>query len=148
MQKPSTSCIQKADNSLHIQTRRHFALHSNASIPHNAQCSQSVPPITISTLVSYVTYLSLIIVKIIPHPMTLLIAFPLQVIIPYLILYCLFSLTYCHITDLLSSSHIPSPCICPTHHLNPSHSMKDVPPLFIKNKKFFPTRITLYKHLP
>jgi hypothetical protein len=29
----------------------------------------------------------------------------------------------------------------------PSHSIKDVTPLFIKNKKFFPTHIVLYKHL-
>jgi hypothetical protein len=55
----------------------------------------------------------------IPHPMTLLIAFPLQVIIPYLILYHLFLLTYCRITYLLSSSYIPSPHVCPTRRLNP-----------------------------
>jgi hypothetical protein len=128
MQKPMTS----------------FALHSNTSIPCNAWCSQSVPPITISTLVSYTTYLSLIIFKIIPHPMTLLIAFPLQVIIPYLILYRLLLLTYCRITYPLSSSHIPSPHVRQT----PSHSIKDVPPLFINNKKFFPTPIASYKHLP
>jgi hypothetical protein len=54
-----------------------------------------------------------------PHPMTLLIVFPLQVIVSYLILYCLLLLTYCHITYPLSSSHIPSPRICPTCHLNP-----------------------------
>jgi hypothetical protein len=119
MQKPMTSHVHKADDAPHIQTYQHFALHSNASIPCNAQCSQSVPPITVSTLVSYTTYLSLIIFKIIPHPMTLLIAFPLQVIIPYLILYCLFPLTYCHITYLLSSSHIPSPSVCLTCRLNP-----------------------------
>jgi hypothetical protein len=94
----------KANDSPHIQTHWHLALHSNTSIPHNAQCSRSVPPVTISTLVFYATYLSLIIFKIIPHPMTLLIASPLQVIIPYLILYCLFSLTYCRITYPLSSS--------------------------------------------
>jgi hypothetical protein len=40
--------------------------------------------------------------------MTLLIAFPLQVIILYLILYGLFLLTYCRITYPLSSSHILS----------------------------------------
>jgi hypothetical protein len=78
-----TSHIQKADDSPQIQTRRLFTLHSNASNPHNAQCSQSVLPVTVSTLVSYVTFLSLIIFKIIPHPMILLIAFPLKVIIPY-----------------------------------------------------------------
>jgi hypothetical protein len=119
MQKLATSHVQKADDSLHIQSQWHYTLHSMASNPHNAQCSQSVLPITISTLVSYVTFLSLIIFKIIPHPMTLLIAFPLQVIIPYLILYHLFSLTYYHITYLLSSSHILSPRVCLTHHLNP-----------------------------
>jgi hypothetical protein len=80
------SSYAKADDSPHIQTRQLLALHSNASNPRNAQCSQSVPPINVSTLVYYATYLSLIIIKII-HSMTLLIAFPLQVIIPYLILY-------------------------------------------------------------
>jgi hypothetical protein len=90
-----------------------------ASNPRNAQCSQSVPPITISTLVSYVTFLSLIIFKIIPHPITLLIAFPLQVIISYLILYHLLLLAYYRITYLLSSSHILSPHVHLTHHLNP-----------------------------
>jgi hypothetical protein len=81
MQKPTTYRIQRADDSPHIQTRRLLTLHSYASNHRNARCSQSVPPITISTLVSYTTYLSLIIFKIIPHPMTLLIAFPWQVII-------------------------------------------------------------------
>jgi hypothetical protein len=108
----------KEDDSPHIQTRRLLALHSYASNHHNAQCSRSVLPITVSTLVSYVTYLSLIIFKIIPHPMTLLIAFPLQVIILYLILYGLFSLAYCRIIYLLSSSHIPSPRVHLTHRLN------------------------------
>jgi hypothetical protein len=68
---------------------------------------------------SHVTSLSLIIFKIIPHPMTLLTAFPLQVIIQHLILYCLFSLIHCHITYPLSSSHILSPRVCLTCHLNP-----------------------------
>jgi hypothetical protein len=67
---------------------------------------------------SYVTSLSLIIFKIIPHPMTLLTAFPLQVIILYLFLYRLFSLAYCHITYLLSRSHIPSHRVHLTHFLN------------------------------
>jgi hypothetical protein len=40
-------------------------------------------PLTISC----VTFLSLIIFKIIPHPMTLLIAFPLQVTVSYFILH-------------------------------------------------------------
>jgi hypothetical protein len=51
--------------------------------------------------------------------MTLLIAFPLQVIVSYLILYRLLSLTYCHITYPLPSSHIPSSRVHPTHCLNP-----------------------------
>jgi hypothetical protein len=68
---------------------------------------------------SCVTFLSLIIFKIIPHPMTLLIAFPLQVIVSYFILHRLLSLTYHLITYLLSSSHIPSPCVRHTHHLHP-----------------------------
>jgi hypothetical protein len=106
---PTTSHIYQLDDPLHVQSQQYYALHSYASIPRNTQCSQSVPSITISTLVSYVTYLSLIIFKIIPHPMTLLIAFPLWVIILYLILYSLFSLAYCHITYPLSSSHILSP---------------------------------------
>jgi hypothetical protein len=46
---------------------------------------QAPLPIIIYALVPYVTYLSLIIFKIIPHPMTLLTAFPLQVIILYFI---------------------------------------------------------------
>jgi hypothetical protein len=119
MQKPTTSHIQKANNSLHIQPHQHFTLYFNPSNPRNAQCSQSVLPITVSTLVSYATYLSLIIFKIIPHPMTLLVAFPLQVIIPYLILYRLSLLTYHCITYPLSSSHIPSFHIHLTCHLNP-----------------------------
>jgi hypothetical protein len=57
--------------------------------------------------------------KIIPHPMTLLIAFPLQVIILYPILYGLFLLAYCRITYLLPGSHIPSHRVHPTHCLNP-----------------------------
>jgi hypothetical protein len=116
---PTTSRIYQLDDPLHIQSRQHYALHSYASIPHNAQCSRSVLSINVSTLVSYVTYLSLIIFKIVPHPMTLLTAFPLQVIILYLILYGLFSLAYCHITYPLSSSHIPSPRVHLTHRLNP-----------------------------
>jgi hypothetical protein len=78
--------------------------------------------------------------------MTLLIAFPLQVIVSYFILHCLLSLSHHFMTYLLPSSHIPSPRIHLTHYLNPSHGIKDVPPLFIrKNKKFFPTRIVPYK---
>jgi hypothetical protein len=59
-----------------------ICLHSYCS---NARRSRSVPPIIVYTLVLYATYLSLIIFKIIPHPMTLLIAIPLQVIILHLI---------------------------------------------------------------
>jgi hypothetical protein len=70
------------DDSSHMQSRRHCTLHSYHS---NARRSQSVPSIIIYTLVSYVIYLSLIIFKIIPHPMTLLIAIPLQVIILHFI---------------------------------------------------------------
>jgi hypothetical protein len=51
--------------------------------------------------------------------MTLLIAFPLQVIILYLILYGLFSLAYCRITYPLSSSHILSPRVRLTCRSNP-----------------------------
>jgi hypothetical protein len=69
--------------------------------------------------VSCVTFLSLIIFKIIPHPMTLLIAFPLQVTVSYFILHRLLLLTYHHITYLLPSSHIPSPRVHLTHCLNP-----------------------------
>jgi hypothetical protein len=51
--------------------------------------------------------------------MTLLIAFPLQVIVSYFILHH-FSLLPCHlITYPLPSSHIQSPCIHHTHHLHP-----------------------------
>jgi hypothetical protein len=113
-QKPMTYHIQEADDSQHVQGQRHYALHSTASNPRNARCSRSVPPITVSTLVSYVTFLSLIIFKIIPHPMTLLIAFPLQVIISYLILYRLLSLTYCRITmypHYLSITRSSSPLV-------------------------------------
>jgi hypothetical protein len=55
--------------------------------------------------------------------MTLLTAFPLQVIILYLILYSLFSLAYCRITYLLSSSHIPSPRVCLTCKGTSVHSL-------------------------
>jgi hypothetical protein len=119
MQKLTTSRIQEDDNSLHIQTRQLFGLHSYTSNHRNARCSQSVPPVTISTIIFYVTYLSLIIFKIISYPMTLLTTFPLQVIIPYLILYGLFLLAYCRIIYLLSSSHIPSHRVRLTHRLNP-----------------------------
>jgi hypothetical protein len=117
--KLTTSDIQKDDDSSHIQNQQQYALHSYASIPCNVWCSWSVLSITISTLVSYVTYLSLIIFKIIPHPMTLLTTFPLQVIIPYLILYYLFLLAYYRITYPLPCSHIPSPHVLLTHCLNP-----------------------------
>jgi hypothetical protein len=70
------------DNSSHMQSRRLSTLHSYRS---NAQRSWSVPSIIVYTLVPYVIYLSLIIFKIIPHPMTLLTAFPLQVIILHVI---------------------------------------------------------------
>jgi hypothetical protein len=72
----------RRDDSSHMQSRRHCTLHSYRS---NARRSRSVPLIIIYTLVPYVTYLSLIIFKIIPHPMTLLTAFPLQVIILHFI---------------------------------------------------------------
>jgi hypothetical protein len=51
--------------------------------------------------------------------MTLLTAFPLQVIILYLILYRLFSLAYYRITYPLPCSHILSPRVRLTHRLNP-----------------------------
>jgi hypothetical protein len=51
--------------------------------------------------------------------MTLLIAFPLQVIVSYFILHHLLSLPHRSITYLLPSSHIPSPRIHHTCHLNP-----------------------------
>jgi hypothetical protein len=70
------------DNSSHMQSQRHCTLHSYHS---NAWRSRSVPPIIVYTLILYVTYLSLIIFKIIPHPMTLLTAIPLQVIILHFI---------------------------------------------------------------
>jgi hypothetical protein len=75
----------RCDDPLHMQSRRHMSLHSYASNCSNAQRSRSVPSIIVFTLVPYTTYLSLIIFKIIPHPMTLLTAFPLQVIILHLI---------------------------------------------------------------
>jgi hypothetical protein len=51
--------------------------------------------------------------------MTLLIAFPLQVIVSYFILHCSILLPYHFITYLLPSSHIPSPRIHHTHRLHP-----------------------------
>jgi hypothetical protein len=71
-----TEC--RCNDTSHSQSRRHFTLHSYHS---NARRSRSVPSIIVYTLVLYVTYLSLIIFKIIPHPMTLLAALSLQVII-------------------------------------------------------------------
>jgi hypothetical protein len=102
----TTSRVQKDNDSPHMQSQWHSTLHSYVLNCCNTQWSRSVPYITISTLVPYATYLSLIIFKIVPHPMTLLIALPLQVIILYLILYCLFPLGYYRITYPLSSSHI------------------------------------------
>jgi hypothetical protein len=72
----------RCDDTSHTQSRRHPTLHSYHS---NAQRSRSVPPIIVYTLVLHTTYLSLIIFKIIPHPMTLLTAIPLQVIILHFI---------------------------------------------------------------
>jgi hypothetical protein len=95
----------RCDDSSHMQSRRHVTLHSYASNRSNARRSRSIPSIIVYILVPYTTYLSLIIFKIIPHPMTLLTAFPLQVIILYLFLYCVFSLTYYRIT-------YPFPCSC------------------------------------
>jgi hypothetical protein len=68
----------RRNDSLHMQGRQHCTLHPYHS---NAQRSRSVPLIIAFTLVSYDTHLSLIIFKIITHPMTLLTAIPLQVII-------------------------------------------------------------------
>jgi hypothetical protein len=50
--------------------------------------------------------------------MTLLIAFPLQVIVSYFILHHLLSLPYHFITYSLHSSHIPSLHICYTCRLH------------------------------
>jgi hypothetical protein len=69
--------------------------------------------------VSCVPFLSLIMFKIIPHPMTLLIAFSLQVIVSYFILHCFSLLPYHFMTYPLPSSHIPSPHIHHTCHLHP-----------------------------
>jgi hypothetical protein len=71
----------RCDDTLHTQSWRHLTLHSYHS---NARRSRSVPSIIVYTLVLHATYL-LIIFKIIPHPMTLLIAIPLQVIILHFI---------------------------------------------------------------
>jgi hypothetical protein len=57
--------------------------------------------------------------KIIPHLMTLLIAFPLQVIVLYFILHHLLLLPYCFMTYPLPSSYIPSPRICHICCLHP-----------------------------
>jgi hypothetical protein len=82
----------RCDDSSHMQSRWHISLHSYASNHSNAQWAWSVPSIIVYTLVSYATYLSLIIFKIIPHPMTLLTAFPLQVIILHLTYFCLLTI--------------------------------------------------------
>jgi hypothetical protein len=71
----------QCDNSSHMQSQRQSPLHSYTSNRSNTQRSWSVPLIIVFTLISYDTHLSLIIFKIIPHPMTLLAAIPLQVII-------------------------------------------------------------------
>jgi hypothetical protein len=109
---------RKPDDSSHIQTHRlllSILIHQTLATPGDPSLS-----CLLTSLPCFLCYiLSLIIFKIIPHPMTLLIAFPLQVIISYLILYRLLLLPHCHITYLLPSSHIPSPRIHPTHCLNP-----------------------------
>jgi hypothetical protein len=119
--------MQNADDFPHIPTRQLFAHTKSTTL-----CSPFLhikplkhPVFSVCPIYnrlypcSYVTSLSLIIFKIIPHPMTLLTAFLLQVIILYLILYCLFSLAYCRITYPLPSSHILSPRVHLTRHLNP-----------------------------
>jgi hypothetical protein len=54
------------------------------------------------------------------HPMTLLTAIPLQVIILHFIEYRLFSIAYCRITYPFPCSHIPSLRVHHTLCLNPS----------------------------
>jgi hypothetical protein len=77
------SSTQNADATiLHTCKVDDISLHSYRS---NARRSQSVLPIIVYTLVLYATYLSLIIFRIIPHPMTLLTTIPLQVIILHFI---------------------------------------------------------------
>jgi hypothetical protein len=72
----------RCNDSSHTQSRRHCTPHSYHS---NAWRSRSVPLIIVFILISYDTHLSLIIFKIIPHPMTLLTAIPLHVIILHFI---------------------------------------------------------------
>jgi hypothetical protein len=117
--KPMTLHIYKADDSPHIQSRR-LSAYTNSTTFHSpfyhiklskhpvfSVCPACYHPYPVSC----VTFLSLIIFKIIPHPMTLLIAFPLQGIVSYFISHCFPSLTYHFITYPLPSSHILSPCI-------------------------------------
>jgi hypothetical protein len=128
------SSMQNADT-MTLRTCKswwHISLHSYHS---NARRSRSVPPIIIYTLVLYATYLSLIIFKIIPHPMTLLIAIPLQVIILHFIQYHLFLIAYCRITYPFPCSHIPSPRVRFTLCLTLPHSIKHVPSITIKKQQ-------------
>jgi hypothetical protein len=72
--------------------------------------------------------------NIIPHPMTLLIAFPLQVIVSCFILHCLLLLTYHRITYLLPSSHILSPHVHHTCHLHPFSLYKRCTPYLSRTR--------------
>jgi hypothetical protein len=76
--------------------------------------------------------------KIIPHPMTLLIAFPLQVIVSYFILHYFSSLPCYLMTYLLPSSHIPSPHICHIHHLHPLSQYKRCTPFIYQKQEVLP----------
>jgi hypothetical protein len=67
--------------------------------------------------------------------MTLLIAFPLQVIVSYFILHHFSSLTYHLITYLLPSSHILSHRVHHTHYLHPLYLSitRSSPPLILSH---------------
>jgi hypothetical protein len=49
LQKSQWLRIYKVDDSPHIQSQWHSALHSTASNCHNTWCSRSVPPVAVST---------------------------------------------------------------------------------------------------
>jgi hypothetical protein len=64
-------------------------------------------------------------------------------LLKYMYVFCTYLLSICNRAAYLQAQNLTIPII-----YTPSHSIKDVPPLSINNKKFTPTRIISYKPSP
>jgi hypothetical protein len=85
--KPMTTCIQKSQRLFTYTNSMTFYTPFYHIKPSKCLVFSVCPACYRPSPVSCVTFLSLIILKIIPHPMTLLIVFLLQVIISYISFY-------------------------------------------------------------